>query len=121
MACGSRTWFIDRIQTKPAEPSGATRFIIVSQKIRQPSTHIKAIRLVRRCAVLKCDSSARQPDFRILWKVSIFQRMAYHCSLSMASCRLRTGKSVMSFQSIGATPLGGRRSQACNTVNVRAG
>jgi len=61
-----------------------------------------AIRLARRCAVRRRESSARQPDFRILWNVSIFQRMAYQWSFSMASARERTGKLVISFQSMGS-------------------
>ena len=43
--------------------------------------------------------SARQSDFRILWKTSIFQRMAYQHSFSTASSWLSTGRSVISFQS----------------------
>jgi hypothetical protein len=39
------------------------------------------------------DSSARQPDFRILWKISIFHRIAYHWIFSIASRRVRTGRS----------------------------
>jgi hypothetical protein len=49
-------------------------------------------------------SSALQPDFRILWKVSIFQRMAYQFSFSTASLRDLIGRSVTSFQSIGSRP-----------------
>src|SRR6516165_6433837 len=45
-------------------------------------------------------SSALQPDFRILWKTSIFHRIAYHSSLSMASRRDWTGSSVINFHSI---------------------
>ena len=51
------------------------RFSIVSQKIRQPRTQNVASKLTSRSAVRSFDCSARQPDFIILWKVSIFQRM----------------------------------------------
>ena len=71
-----------------------------------------AIKFVNRSAVRSRESSARQPDLRILWKVSIFQRMAYQWSFSMASSGEHTGKLVMSFQSIGARPLGFPRSVA---------
>lgn len=60
------------------------RLIMVSQKMRQPRMHSIAIRLVRRCAVRSLESSARQPDFKILWNVSIFQRIAYQSSFWMA-------------------------------------
>ena len=45
---------------------GAVRFIIVSQKMRQPTMQNNAIRLLRRWAVRSRESSARQPDFKIL-------------------------------------------------------
>lgn len=48
------------------------------------------------------DSSIRQPDFGMWWNTSIFQRSAYQRSFSTASVRVRTGKSVTSFQSIGS-------------------
>ncbi len=56
--------------------------------------------VTRRSAVCSRASSALQPDFRVLWKVSIFQRIAYQSSFSMASSWERTGRSVISFQSI---------------------
>ncbi len=60
-------------------------------------------------------SSALQPDLSILWKVSIFQRMAYQLSFSMASLRDLIGRSVISRQSIGWRSLGGSRSVAAIT------
>src|SRR3954471_21269184 len=60
-----------------------------------------AISFTKRSAVLSRLSSARQPDFRILWNTSIFQRRAYQRSFSTAAPCDRTGKSVISFQSIG--------------------
>ena len=48
------------------EASGSARFIIVSQKILQLRMQKTAIRLASRAAVLSRDSSALQPDFRIL-------------------------------------------------------
>ena len=41
------------------------------------TTQQVAIRLTSLGAVLKRDSSTLQPDFRTLWKTSIFQRSAY--------------------------------------------
>ena len=40
-----------------------------------------AMRLARRSAVRNFESSALQPDFRILWNSSIFHRMAYQLIL----------------------------------------
>src|SRR4051794_41919322 len=68
-----------------------------------------AISFTRRSAVLSRLSSARQPDFRILWNVSIFQRKAYQRSFSTAAPCDRTGKSVISFQSIADRSAGGAR------------
>ncbi|CAB3773851.1 hypothetical protein LMG29542_07469 [Paraburkholderia humisilvae] len=71
-------------------------------------------------AVRSRDSSALQPDFRILWKVSIFQRIAYQSSFSIASARERTGRLVISVLSMRARPGGGSRSCACRTVSCSA-
>jgi putative transposase len=60
--------------------SGWARADMVSQKIRQLTTATKAKNLTSRSAVRRRTSSALQPDFMILWKVSIFQRIAYHWS-----------------------------------------
>lgn len=70
---------------------------IVNQKIRQLMMQTTETGLASRSAVRSRDSSALQPDFRILWKVSIFQRMACQLSFSIASRRDATGKSVISF------------------------
>ena len=80
--------------------SGADRLIIVIQNTRQLRMQKMEIKLTSRSAVLSFDSSALQPDFSILWKTSIFHRIAYHSSFSMASRRDRTGKSVINFHSI---------------------
>lgn len=48
--------------------------------------------------VLNLDSSALHPDFKILWNISIFQRIAYHSIFSIASDSDLTGKLVNSFQ-----------------------
>src|SRR5712691_6563685 len=80
--------------------SGAERLSIVIQKTRQLRMQKTETRLVRRWAVLSFDSSALQPDLRILWNTSIFHRKAYHSSFSMASLREFTGRSVISFHSI---------------------
>jgi len=80
-----------------------------------------ARRLAIRSADRRRDSSVRQPDFRILWKVSIFQRIAYQRIFSTASRRERTGRSVRSFHSIGLRPRGGFRSVACSTARSSGG
>ncbi len=65
-----------------------------------------AISFTRRSAVLSRLSSARQPDFRILWNTSIFQRRAYQRSFSTAAPCDGTGKSVISVQSIAGRSVG---------------
>lgn len=80
----------------------ADRPIIVSQNMRQLRTQNTAIRLVSQSAVRSLDSSALQAELRILWKISIFQRMAYHSSFSIASARDLTGRSVISLHSMRA-------------------
>jgi hypothetical protein len=90
--------------------SGAARLIMVIQKMRQLRMQRTANRFTSRSAVLSFDSSALQPDFRILWKVSIFHRMEYQTSFSTASWREHTGRSVSSFQSILSRPCGLPRS-----------
>ncbi len=80
--------------------------------MRQATTQQVAMRLTKRAAVRSRDSSTRQPDFRILWNSSIFQRSAYHYSFSIASSHERTGRSVSSRQLIRYRPLGAPRSSA---------
>ena len=92
--------------------SGAQRLSSVSQKTRHERMQKMAIRFVSRLAVRSCDSSALQPDFRILWNVSIFQRIAYQSIFSIASRREFTGRSVSSFHSIRGRPTGSPRSSA---------
>ena len=58
------------------------------------------MRLASRSAARSLASSALQPDLRILWKVSLFHRMAYQFSFATASVRDRIGRSVTSFQLI---------------------
>ena len=48
------------------DAAGSARFIIISQKTRQLEMQKTASNLARRSAVLNLDSSALQPDFRIL-------------------------------------------------------
>ena len=62
------------VKARSGEMFGSERLIIVSQKMRQPSMHRMEKKLTSRSAVRGFDASALQPDFRILWKVSIFQR-----------------------------------------------
>src|ERR1700676_2356497 len=101
--------------------SGAERLSIVIQKTRQLRMQKTETRLVRRWAVLSFDSSALQPDLRILRNTSIFHRKAYHSSFPMASVREPTGRSVISFQSIFFRFFGLPRSSAWITVKVSAG
>src|SRR5665213_3417930 len=88
------------------------RVRIVNQNTRQLRIQKTAMRLASRSAVRSLESSARQPDLRILWKTSIFQRIAYQLIFSTASERVRAGKSLISFQSIGLRPCGAPRSMA---------
>ena len=97
------------------------RFGIVSQNMRQLKMQNKARRLTSRSAVRSLDRSAWQPDFRILWKTSIFLRHAYHSSFSMASAREWIGRLVMSLHAIGSRPRGFPRSTAWSTVRASAG
>jgi hypothetical protein len=85
---------------------------IVNQKTRHLRIQKTDIRLTRRSAVLSFKSSARQPDFSILWNASIFHLMAYQSSFSMTSWVDSTGKSVISFQSIFSLPSRSPRSWA---------
>jgi hypothetical protein len=55
-----------------------SRFIIVIQKILQLKMQKIEIKFTSRSAVRSFDDSALHPDFKILWNVSIFHRMAYH-------------------------------------------
>jgi hypothetical protein len=109
------------VNASSAGPSGVTRFIIVNQKTRQLRIQKTDIRLTRRSAVLSFDSSARQPDFSILWNVSIFHLMAYQSSFSTTSWVDWIGKSVINFQSIFSLPAGFPRSSARMIVKLKAG
>lgn len=105
------------VKARSGEMFGSERLIIVSQKMRQPSMHRMERKLTSRSAVRGFDASALQPDFRILWKVSIFQRWLYQRIFSRASRREITGKSKISFQSILSRPRGMPRSWAWMTVS----
>lgn len=70
--------------TAAAGISEVERLSIVIQKIRQLRMQKTEIRFTSRSAVRSLDASALQPDFNILWNVSIFQRIAYQLSFSMA-------------------------------------
>jgi hypothetical protein len=58
---------------------------MVIQKMRQLTMQKIDIRFTSRSALRSLESSALQPDLRILWNSSIFQRIAYHCIFSTAS------------------------------------
>src|SRR3954466_10014534 len=71
---------------------GATRLIIVIQNTRQLRMQKTAISFTRRSAVRSRACSARQPDFRILWNTSIFQRSAYQRSQGVHNVEVRDSK-----------------------------
>ena len=62
-------------------------------------------------------SSALQPDFSALKKLSMFQRSAYQSSFSTACCLDSIGRFVISFHDKGFRFSGGRLSWAYRTVN----
>jgi hypothetical protein len=93
----------------------------VIQKMRQLMIQKTAIKFVRRWAVRSFDSSALQSDLRILWNTSVFHRIAYHWSFSMASLRDCTGKSVISFQWIFFDASGSRVPQHGSQSRIRPG
>ena len=100
---------------------GAVLLIIVVQKMRQLRMQNTAISFASRSAVRSLAVSTRQPDFRILWNSSIFQRWAYHRNFSTASSGEATARSVASFQSTRSRPRGRVASRAWITVRSRAG
>ena len=65
------------VSTRDASNSGLIRLSIVNQNTRQLRIQNTASNRISRSAVHRRARSARQPDFRILWKTSIFQRMEY--------------------------------------------
>src|ERR1700737_2933902 len=75
------------VKARVGDELGSERFIMVIQKTRQLRMQNTEIKLTSRSAVLSFDSSALQPDFKILWNTSIFHRMAYHSSFSIAFLR----------------------------------
>lgn len=104
------------IKARVGSAFGSFLLIIVIPKMRHARKQQVAIEFTKRGAVRSFDCSTLQPDFRILWKSSIFQRIAYHFSFSAASARLRTGKSVRCFHSIRSRFFGVSRSVAWITV-----
>jgi hypothetical protein len=63
------------------------------------TAHVKlCVLALSRSAVRSLASSARQPDLRILWKTSIFQRSACQESIRATSSDEQTGRLVISFQ-----------------------
>src|SRR5229473_858308 len=60
------------VNARVGSAPGAERLSIVIQNTRQLRMQKTETRLVRRWAVLSFDSSALQPDLRILWNTSIF-------------------------------------------------
>ena len=107
------------VNTKLAGSSGDTRLSWHIHNTRHARMHMIAIKLASRSAFRSFESSARQPDFSTLWKVSIFHLNVYHSSFSTASALLFTLRSVISFQEIGARSFGVPRSTAWITVRVR--
>src|ERR1019366_10651018 len=96
--------------------SGEVRASIVSHNTRQLMMQKTETRFARRSAVRNFASSARQPDFKILWKTSIFQRIAYHLIFSTASAQLATGRAVSNFHSMRFRPFGALGSAAWETA-----
>ena len=109
------------VKAVSAGACGAHRLIIVSQNMRQLRMQNTEIRFASRSAVRSFESWALHPDLRILWNLSIFQRMAYQSSFSIASARDRTGRLVSSFHSMPGRPGGTSRSCAWITVSCSAG
>ena len=101
--------------------SGAARAIIVNHITRQLTMQNTATKFANLSAVRNLASSARQPDFKTLWKTSIFQRMAYHRIFSTACSKLCTSKSVRSLQTIGLRPDGALISVARITLSSSEG
>jgi hypothetical protein len=83
---------------------GAVRAIMVSHMTRQLTMQNTATKFTSRSAARNFASSPRQPAFRILWKSSIFQRIAYQRIFSTACSKLPTSKSVRNFHTIGFRP-----------------
>src|ERR1035438_3315625 len=63
-------------------------------------------------------SSTLQPDFRTLCQISMPQRLAYHCTFSVADSKSLTGRFVSSTQLIESLPAGGDCSVAPIRVTV---
>jgi hypothetical protein len=63
------------------------RFSIVIQNTRHPKMQNTAIRFAKRYVMRSFESLALQPEFRILWNVSICQCIAYQLSFCSASSR----------------------------------
>src|SRR5450755_671566 len=63
-------------------------------------------------------SSTLQPDLRTLCQTSMPQRLAYHCTFSVADSKSLTGKFVSSTQLIDSQPVGGDCSVAPTSVTV---
>src|SRR3954470_17365586 len=93
---------------------------MVSQKILHPMMQKIEIRFTSLSELRNLDSSALHPDLSILWNTSIFHRIAYQVSFSMASLSVFTGRLVISFHTIRSRPRGVPRSIAWMTVNVRS-
>jgi len=100
---------------------GAVRATIVSHNTRQLKMQKTETKFAMRSAVRNFASPTRQPYFKILWKTSAFQRIAYHLIFSTASAQLATGRSVSNFHSMRFRPLGALGSTAWMTVRSNVG
>ena len=65
---------------------------MVSQKTLHPMMQKMEIRFTSLSELRSLDSSALHPDLRILWNTSIFHRIAYQLSFSMAALSDLTGQ-----------------------------
>jgi len=108
----SRAEISAKVRTLSGAASGLARADMVTKKMHQLTTAMRARNFVSRSAVSSLASSARQPDFMTLWNTSAFQRRAYQPSFSTAAAKSPTGRLVTSFQSIGSRPGGGSSSRA---------
>jgi len=68
------------VKTAPGAAFGDWRCNIESHEIRHETMQHKTMQFASRSAVVNRTSSILHPVFKVLKKVSIFQRSAYHCS-----------------------------------------
>ncbi len=102
-----------RVKAIPAGACGWVRFIMVIQKMRQLTMQQTATRRTSRLAVRRRDSSTRQPDFRILWRLR-FSSAAHTSGVFQSprpGCRPADPSAISSRfgRGLGASPVLARR------------